>query len=105
MVTVTTSLETLFYSFHVAVIEEKQLMYIIHMANSRILTTFAEHGHWYDASLCSVSNSIEILYSYDTITHGFSACFTLAKAQALESLDGILSILLEVTMSSTPLRY
>ncbi|XP_038970294.1 subtilisin-like protease SBT1.7 [Phoenix dactylifera] len=84
------------FSFYVAVGEEKRQTYIVHMAKSRRPSTFAEHGHWYDASLRSVSSSAEILYSYDTVAHGFSARLTTAEAQALESLDGVLSVLPEV---------
>ncbi|KAG1333943.1 putative Subtilisin-like protease SBT1.7 [Cocos nucifera] len=58
--------------------------------------TFTEHGNWYDAYLCSVSDSAQILYSYDTVAHGFSARLTPAEAQAMESLAGVLSVLPEV---------
>lgn len=83
-------------SCHVAAAEAKRKTYIVHMAKSRMPATFAEHGNWYDASLRSVSDSAKILYSYDTVANGFSARLTPAEAQALESLDGVISVLPEV---------
>ncbi|EHA8591715.1 subtilisin-like protease SBT1.7 [Cocos nucifera] len=81
---------------HVAAAEEKRRTYIVHMAKSRMPATFAEHGPWYYASLRSVSDSAEILYSYDTVSHGFSTRLTLAEAAALESREGVLSVLPEL---------
>ncbi|XP_008792659.2 subtilisin-like protease SBT1.7 [Phoenix dactylifera] len=83
-------------SCHMAAAEDKRRTYIVHMAKSRMPATFAEHGHWYDASVRSVSDSVEILYSYNTVAHGFSAHLTPAEAAALESRDGVLSVLQEV---------
>lgn len=60
-----------------------------------MLATFVEHDQWYDA-FSTISNFAKILYSYNIIAYGFSASLTPTKAQALESLDGILSILPKV---------
>nr|XP_010906269.1 subtilisin-like protease SBT1.7 [Elaeis guineensis] len=81
---------------HVAAAEEKRRTYIVHMAKSRMPATFTDHGHWYHASLRSVSDSAEILYSYDTVSHGFSTRLTPAEAATLESREGVLSVLPEV---------
>ncbi|URE34146.1 Peptidase inhibitor I9 [Musa troglodytarum] len=56
---------------------------------------FAEHRHWYDASLRSVSDTAEILYAYDTVAHGFSARLTPAEALALERRPGVLGVVAE----------
>ena len=66
------------------------------MANSKMPATFTEHGNGYDASLYSTSDSAEILYSYDTVAHDFSAHLTPTGAQDLKSPNGVLSILPEV---------
>lgn len=90
-----TSMAVLLCSFHVAATKEKQLTYIVHMDKPRMMATFAEHNHWYDASLHFISDSIEILYSYDTVANDFYR-LTPTEAQALESLNDIPSVLLEI---------
>ncbi|XP_020272513.1 LOW QUALITY PROTEIN: subtilisin-like protease SBT1.7 [Asparagus officinalis] len=61
------------------------------MAKSAMPASFAEHGEWYASSLQSVSESAQILYSYNTVAHGFAAQLTDSEARALEALDGVLS--------------
>lgn len=56
---------------------------------------FVEHKQWYDASLGSVSDSAEIMYTYDTVIHGFSTQLTEEEAEALEKQHGIVSIMPE----------
>lgn len=46
----------------------------------------------YGLSLQSVSESAKIIYSYDTVLHGFSARLTKAEAQALETQPGVMSV-------------
>ncbi|URE34149.1 Peptidase inhibitor I9 [Musa troglodytarum] len=65
------------------------------MAKSQMPPAFAEHRHWYDASLRSVSDTAEILYAYDTVAHGFSARLTPAEALALERRPGVLGVVAE----------
>ncbi|XP_039139808.1 subtilisin-like protease SBT1.7 [Dioscorea cayenensis subsp. rotundata] len=69
--------------------------YIIHMAKSQMPNTFVEHQHWYEASLTSISSSAEMLYTYDTVIHGFSARLSPAEAKALEETPGVLAVLPE----------
>lgn len=76
--------------------KKQKKTYIVHMSKSDMPPTFAQHQHWYDSSLKSVSDSAEIIYSYDTIIHGFSARLTEEEAAALEAKHGILSIFPEV---------
>ncbi|CAL5326170.1 unnamed protein product [Camellia sinensis] len=84
--------------FHVstASMEEKndvqKRTYIVHMAKSQMPASFAEHTHWYDSSLKSVSDSAEMLYTYNTVVHGFSTRLTVEESQSLESQPGILSV-------------
>ncbi|KAJ0980266.1 hypothetical protein J5N97_008521 [Dioscorea zingiberensis] len=74
---------------------KKKKTYIIHMAKSQMPASFSEHQHWYEASLTSVSSSAEMLYSYDTVIHGFSARLSPAEARALELTEGVISVLPE----------
>ncbi|KAF5937070.1 hypothetical protein HYC85_024576 [Camellia sinensis] len=66
--------------------------YIVHMAKSQMPASFDEHTHWYDSSLKSVSDSAEMLYTYDIVVHGFSTRLTVEESQSLESQPGILGV-------------
>lgn len=70
--------------------------YIVHMARSEMPAEFTVHHDWYDSSLRSVSDSAEILYSYNTVVHGFSTRLTEEEAEALEYQSGVLSVNPEV---------
>ncbi|KAH0459119.1 hypothetical protein IEQ34_011933 [Dendrobium chrysotoxum] len=67
--------------------------YIIHMAKDQKPARFAEHSKWYDESLSSISDSAEILYTYQTVANGFSARLTAAEARVLARRPGVLSVL------------
>lgn len=69
--------------------------YIVHMAKTQMPARFTEHSHWYDASLRSISDSADMLYTYDTVAHGFSARLTPAEARNLARRPGVLSVLLD----------
>lgn len=70
--------------------------YIVHMSRSAKPNNFVEHGEWYAASLQSVSDAATVLYTYDTLVHGYSARLTRAEAEALESQPGVLLVNPEV---------
>ncbi|WRX10016.1 Peptidase S8/S53 domain - like 10 [Theobroma cacao] len=70
--------------------------YIVHMAKSEMPASFLHHTHWYDSSLKSVSDSAQMLYTYDNVIHGFSTQLTNEEAQQLESQAGILAVLPEL---------
>ncbi|KAL0450197.1 UNVERIFIED_CONTAM: Subtilisin-like protease SBT1.7 [Sesamum latifolium] len=70
--------------------------YIVHMAKSEMPAMFQDHTHWYDSSLKSVSDSAEMLYTYNNVIHGFSTRLTPEEAQAMETRPGILSVLPEL---------
>ncbi|XP_043709066.1 subtilisin-like protease SBT1.7 [Telopea speciosissima] len=81
--------------------------YIVHMAKSEMPATFDEHAHWYASSLKSVSDSAEMLYTYNNAIHGFSTRLTDQEAKSLEGLPGILAIMpqmrYELHTTRTPL--
>ncbi|XP_042375999.1 subtilisin-like protease SBT1.7 [Zingiber officinale] len=76
----------------ISLAELRKKTYIIHMAKAQMPAAFAEHSRWYDASLRSVSDAAEILYTYDTVAHGFCARLTPAEARALEDIPGVLAV-------------
>ncbi|XP_020579156.1 subtilisin-like protease SBT1.7 [Phalaenopsis equestris] len=67
--------------------------YIIHMSKPQKPALFEYHSDWYDESLRSVSASAQILYTYHTVAHGFSASLTAAEARTLAHRPGVLSVL------------
>ncbi|KAK1323923.1 Subtilisin-like protease [Acorus calamus] len=73
--------------------------YLVHVLKSQKLSEFSEHRHRHrhDASLSSVTGrSAEILYTCETVVHGFSTYLTGFKASALADLPGVLVVLPEV---------
>lgn len=76
--------------------EDQKSTYIVHVAKSEMPATFEHHSLWYESSLKSVSNSAEMLYTYDTAIHGFSTRLTEEEARLLESQSGILAVLPEM---------
>lgn len=80
---------------HVSVAQQRNT-YIVHMAKSEMPASFQLHSHWYDTSLKSVSDSAQMLYTYDNVLHGFSTRLTADEAQSLQGHPGVLSVLPEV---------
>lgn len=77
-------------------VRDERRTYIVHMSHSAMPNDFAEHGEWYAASLQSVSDAATVLYTYDTLVHGYSARLTRGEAEALESQPGVLLVNPEV---------
>jgi len=75
--------------------DNKKSTYIVHVAKSEMPTILNHHSIWYRSILKSISNSAEILYTYDNAIHGFSARLTLEETQLLKSQIGILKVLPE----------
>nr|ABR16566.1 unknown [Picea sitchensis] len=75
--------------------------YIIYMDKSMMPDHFSLHQHWYSSMIKEVSGSnsdpTALLYTYDTVTHGFAACLTSTEAQAMENMDGCLSVFQDST--------
>ncbi|OAY23008.1 subtilisin-like protease SBT1.7 [Manihot esculenta] len=76
-------------------LNSKKKTYIIHMDKSYMPVSFNDHLQWYDSSLKSVSESADMLYSYNSVIHGFSTRLTSEEAESLEKQQGILSVLPE----------
>lgn len=71
--------------------------YIVHMAKSQMPARFEDdHSHWYGSSLESVSDSAEMLYTYNNVVHGFAARLTPEEAREMEARPGTLSVLPEM---------
>ncbi|XP_043712317.1 subtilisin-like protease SBT1.7 [Telopea speciosissima] len=90
-------------NFSVAAGVEKELVpklekrtFIVHMARSKMPASFDEHTQWYASNLKSVSESAEMLYTYNNVIHGFSTRLTDQEAKSLEGLHGILAVLPQV---------
>ncbi|XP_042495570.1 subtilisin-like protease SBT1.7 [Macadamia integrifolia] len=89
----------LFISVSVAAVGKPKLdkrTYIVHMAKSEMPESFVEHTEWYASNLKSVSESAEMLYTYNTVIHGFSTRLTDQEAKSLEGLPGIVAVLPQV---------
>ncbi|EPS65791.1 hypothetical protein M569_08985, partial [Genlisea aurea] len=67
--------------------------YIVHVAKWETPASYEEdHVSWFHSSLRSVSESAEMLYTYSSALHGFSARLTPEEAIAMEARPGILSV-------------
>ncbi|KAL1824256.1 hypothetical protein ACET3Z_011034 [Daucus carota] len=75
---------------------ERKITYIVHMSKSEMPVGFNDHTHWYDSSLKSVSDSAEMLYTYNNVAHGYSTRLTKQEAESLEKQPGILGVMPEV---------
>ncbi|MED6192811.1 hypothetical protein PIB30_013706 [Stylosanthes scabra] len=73
----------------------KKTTYIVHVAKSQMPESFDHHAEWYASSLKSVSESAEMLYTYDNAIHGYSTRLTEEEARLLEAQDGVLAVLPE----------
>ncbi|KAL8124985.1 subtilisin-like protease SBT1.7 [Apium graveolens] len=79
-----------------AKINEEKKTYIVHMSKSEMPVSFNDHTHWYYSSLKSVSDSAEMLYTYNNVAHGYSTRLSKQEAESLENHPGILSVMPEV---------
>lgn len=75
--------------------QQQKKTYIIHMDKSNMPASFEDHLQWYDSSLRSVSNSPNMLYTYNNVIHGYSTRLTDQEAESLKSQTGILAVLPE----------
>lgn len=75
--------------------------YIVHVSNTQRPAVFTTAQDWYSSTLASVrglqpQDLVEVqhgpIYSYGTVFHGFAARLTPAQAQALQSMQGVLSV-------------
>ncbi|XP_057525898.1 subtilisin-like protease SBT1.6 [Amaranthus tricolor] len=69
---------------------ETRKTYIIRVDNSQKPTIFPTHYHWYSSEFTSESS--QILHTYDTVFHGFSAVLTPSQADNLNNNPSILAV-------------
>ncbi|GLJ29049.1 hypothetical protein SUGI_0573130 [Cryptomeria japonica] len=71
--------------------------YIVRMLKSIKPHHFDLHQNWYASLLSQVSRSDpsanELLYTYDTLLHGFAASLSEAEAEAMEGMEGCLAVI------------
>ncbi|GLJ29052.1 hypothetical protein SUGI_0573230 [Cryptomeria japonica] len=71
--------------------------YIVHMVKTMKPHHFDLHQHWYASLLSQVSRSDpsanELLYTYDTLLHGFAASLSSAEAEAMDGMEGCLAVI------------
>eukprot|EP00250_Pteridium_aquilinum_P016235 c23016_g1_i1 orf=473-2857(+) len=89
-------------SFTTSAASAEATTYIVHVAKSQKPPSFADDIEWYSSTLAS-AKGLELeefnteqhgpIYSYGTVFHGFAAKLTEAEAEALESMDGVLSVM------------
>lgn len=86
------------YSYAVAKEQNQQSKqtYIIRVDKANMPSSFNDHLQWYDSTLKSVSDSADMLYTYNNIIHGYSTRLTAEEAQSLEKQPGIICVLPEV---------
>ncbi|CDY18653.1 BnaA09g07420D [Brassica napus] len=70
----------------------QQATYIVHMAKSQMPSSFDQHSLWYDSSLRSVSESAEMIYTYNNAIHGFATRLTPEEADSLMTQPGVISV-------------
>ncbi|KAG2278128.1 hypothetical protein Bca52824_060683 [Brassica carinata] len=70
----------------------QQATYIVHMAKSQMPSSFDHHSLWYDSSLRSVSESAEMIYTYNNAIHGFATRLTPEEADSLMTQPGVISV-------------
>ncbi|XP_057856883.1 subtilisin-like protease SBT1.4 [Cryptomeria japonica] len=79
--------------------------YIVHVVKSAKPSHFTSHHKWYASMLRQVSQSVphatELLYTYDTVLHGFAAMLSSAEAEDMENLEGMKNNKITETNSST----
>ncbi|CDY67452.1 BnaCnng55020D [Brassica napus] len=78
-------------SFHVSD-GAQQGTYIVHMAKSQMPSSFDHHSLWYESSLKSISESAEMLYTYNNAIHGFATRLTPEEADSLKTQPGVISV-------------
>ncbi|KAH7655333.1 Peptidase S8 subtilisin-related protein [Dioscorea alata] len=75
--------------------------YIIHMDHESKPSIFPSHRLWYETSLLSITASdasagADIIHTYSTVFHGFSARLSTSAAASFASLPGVISLIPEL---------
>ncbi|KAK4781420.1 hypothetical protein SAY86_015522 [Trapa natans] len=105
------SLLLLFFSFFFLVSHEIEFTsadrstYIVHMDKSFMPKAFSSHHGWYSSMVGSSmaasaqTDDPSLLYSYDTVLHGFSAVVSPAELDVLKRSPGFISAYLDRTVT------
>ncbi|KAJ1381200.1 Peptidase S8/S53 domain [Sesbania bispinosa] len=72
--------------------EDRKYGYIVHVSKSQMPESFNHHSVWYESILKSISNSTEMLYTYNDAIHGFFTRLTTEEARLLKSQIGVLKV-------------
>ncbi|XP_010273831.1 PREDICTED: subtilisin-like protease SBT1.5 [Nelumbo nucifera] len=109
-VSLATPISVLFFFFifiSVSGSESQKKTFIVRVQLEAKPSIFPTHKHWYESSLKSISSlssqaqipsgssDTQIIHTYETIFHGFSAKLSPSEAQKLQSLDGVLAVIPE----------
>ncbi|CAI9767102.1 unnamed protein product [Fraxinus pennsylvanica] len=95
---------TLLLVFAFADAELLRKTFIIRVQRDAKPSIFPTHKHWYQSTLRSLSptaidqkssDSTDVIHTYDTVFHGFSAKLSTSEAQRLETLSGIVAVIPE----------
>ncbi|KAK7309171.1 hypothetical protein RJT34_05695 [Clitoria ternatea] len=78
-----------------ATMQNQKSTYIVHVAKSEMPDSFGHHSHWYDSILKSVSDSADMVYTYDIAIQGFATRLTPEEALSLKNRNGVLKVLPE----------
>lgn len=89
-------LSFLFLALSGAASPDEKSTYIVHVAKSEMPESFDHHTAWYESSLKSVSDSAEMIYTYDNAIHGYATRLTVEEARLLETQAGVLAVLPEM---------
>ncbi|KAL9229811.1 hypothetical protein vseg_005240 [Gypsophila vaccaria] len=88
-------LATTHVSVSVSVSMTEKKTFIVHVAKSQKPVEYVHHLEWYESSLRTVSDTAEMMYTYNTAAHGYATRLTEAEAESLSALPGVLSVLPE----------
>ncbi|XAR64044.1 Cucumisin [Bertholletia excelsa] len=76
----------------------KRYTYIVHMDKSLMPKVFTSHDHWYASAVASVSppgngshSPASLVYTYNTVLHGFSALLSQSELESIKNSPGFLS--------------
>ncbi|KAJ1404322.1 Peptidase S8/S53 domain [Sesbania bispinosa] len=72
--------------------EDQKSGSIVLVSKSQMPASFHHHGVWYESILKSISDSAEMLYTYNNAIHGFSTRITTKETRLLKSQIGVLKV-------------
>ncbi|CAI9281974.1 unnamed protein product [Lactuca saligna] len=76
------------YPYTAANTNQELKTYIVHMDKEVMPPEYSDHQNWYATSMESVSESPDMLYTYENVIHGFSTRLTVEQAKLLKEKHG-----------------